>query len=66
MTDDEHEITQDLRLYGSAFWRMVDGKRVHVPMSDVRYPPGGASDTSGRAVSNEVHLYSQAQPSGAK
>jgi hypothetical protein len=49
MSDDD-DLADDLRIYGSCYWKMVDGKRVRVPIEKVRYINGEAMEVGGETV----------------
>lgn len=49
MSDDD-DLAADLRIYGSCFWKEVDGKRVRVPMEKVRYINGAPMEIGGEIV----------------
>lgn len=54
MNDDEIELAQDLRLYGSCYWKYVDGKKVRVPIENVRYINNEAMEVGGETVNSAV------------
>ena len=60
MSDDE-DLADDLRIYGSCFWKMVDGKRVRVPMEKVQYINGEAMEIGGSIKSSHTERYDRQQ-----
>jgi hypothetical protein len=50
MGKDDAELADDLRIYGSCYWKMVDGERVRVPIEKVRYINGEAMEVGGETV----------------
>ena len=60
MSDDE-DLADDLRIYGSCYWKMVDGKRVRVPMEKVRYLSGVAMEIDGEPVCSAERTQADAE-----
>jgi hypothetical protein len=59
--NDDAELADDLRIYGSCFWKIVDGKRVRVPMEKVRYINGQAMEIGGETVCSAERLPDQSE-----
>jgi hypothetical protein len=56
MTPEETEVAEDLaldlRVYGSCYWKFVDGKKVRIHPQDIRYIKGEPRDSSNTVASS--------------
>jgi hypothetical protein len=51
---DDNDLADDLRIYGSCYWKMIDGKRVRVPIEKVRYIKVRYIDSHAIEVGGEI------------
>lgn len=51
---DEEDLAFDLRNYGACYWKYIDGKKVRVPIENVRYINNEAMEVGGELVSSVV------------
>lgn len=51
--DDEEELANDMRNYGSCYWKYIDGKKVRVPIENVRYINNEAMEVGGEVVESQ-------------
>jgi hypothetical protein len=56
MTPEETEVAEDLaldlRVYGSCYWKFVDGKKERIHPQDIRYIKGEPRDSSNTVASS--------------
>lgn len=65
LTEEEmtaEELALDLRVYGTCYWKMIDGKKVRIHPMDIRY---GRDDVP-RDSSNTEASYAKRQSTGTK
>lgn len=58
---DECDLADDLRLYGSCYWKYIDGKKVRVPIEKVRYINNEAMEVGGETVNSATRLGSETE-----
>lgn len=60
-TKTDNDLADDLRIYGSCFWKFVEGERVRVPIEQVRYIDGHAMEVGGEAVCSAERISSETE-----